>query len=145
MHMVAWLLCMWGTWGLFVSIQAALFCVVWTYTCGKLFHNNSRQTGERVTHIKWYWGTKRGKSTKLHPPKKTIEDIQRLFPLFTFSGLEVKANIHPKKNQSRHPSEGLYGCHYNPNSVFIASCLTWHPVKCMVQWTTLRQDSLDPL
>lgn len=67
------------------------------------------------------------------PPKKTIKDIQRLFPLFTFSGLEVKANIHPKKNQSRHPSEGLYGCNYNLNSVFIASCLTWYPVKCMVQ------------
>lgn len=102
-----------------------------TCTCRKLFHNNSRQSGERgISHIKWYWGKK--KKTPNKPSQKPTEDIRRPFFLFTFSVLEVKKHIHPKKNQSRHPSEGLHGCNCNPNSVF---CIMFNLATCEIYGT----------
>lgn len=87
----------WGTWGLFLTIQAALFYALWTCTHRKLFRNSSRrERWKRSFPLSNDIGEK-GKKNKPSLNKNTTEDIQRPSPFFTFSVLEVKIHIHPKK------------------------------------------------
>lgn len=131
MHAVVCLVCMWGTWGLLPTIQAALFYVLWTCTCRKLFHNNSRQSSERRVSHQMILG-KKIKKTPNTPQKKPNRRYSKTFPFLHILSSGSKKLYPFKKCQLSHTSEGLHGCNCNLNPVF---CIMFNLATCEIYGT----------
>lgn len=84
--------CLWGAWGLFPAIQATLFYVLWTCTCRKLFHNNSRQSSERSFSCQIIVGKIEKKNKSKTDKQTSCKNNSRYSDTFPFYQILSSAN-----------------------------------------------------